>query len=344
MDAITQVPMPVNEPIHDYAPQSPERARLRAELASLADHPIDLPHVIGGKHRMGDGERIDVVQPHRHAATLGTLTNAGHADATAAIDAAMAAKNEWAATAFRRARRGVPAGRRPAGRSVAGEDRRRDDARPIQVRLPGRDRFPVRADRLLAVQRGLRPSDPGAAADQRTGGVEPQRVPPAGRLRLRDHAVQLHLDRGQPADRARADGQHRGVEAVDHPDAVGVSDHAAARGRRIAARGDQPGHRRRPGGFRCGAGRSAAGRHPLHRIDGHLPAPVAAGGHQYRPLPQLSAAGRRDRRQRLRGRTRLGAPGCAVHGADSRGVRLPGPEMLGGIAGIHPAFGVAADG
>jgi 1-pyrroline-5-carboxylate dehydrogenase len=100
MDAITQVPTPVNEPIHDYAPHSPERARLRAELASLADHPIDLPHVIGGKHRMGDGERIDVVQPHRHAATLGTLTNAGHADATAAIDAAMAARNEWAALPF----------------------------------------------------------------------------------------------------------------------------------------------------------------------------------------------------------------------------------------------------
>jgi 1-pyrroline-5-carboxylate dehydrogenase len=100
MDAITQVPTPVNEPIHDYAPHSPERARLRAELASLADHPIDLPHVIGGKHRMGDGERVDVVQPHRHAATLGTLTNAGHADATAAIEAAMAAKKEWAALPF----------------------------------------------------------------------------------------------------------------------------------------------------------------------------------------------------------------------------------------------------
>jgi 1-pyrroline-5-carboxylate dehydrogenase len=100
MDAITQVPTPVNEPIHDYEPHSPERARLRVELASLADHPIDLPHVIGGQHRMGDGERIDVVEPHRHAATLGTLTNAGHADATAAIEAAMAAKNQWAALPF----------------------------------------------------------------------------------------------------------------------------------------------------------------------------------------------------------------------------------------------------
>jgi 1-pyrroline-5-carboxylate dehydrogenase len=100
MDAITQVPVPVNEPVHDYAPHSPERTRLRAELTALADHPIDLPHVIGGVHRMGDGEQIDVVQPHRHAAKLGTLTNANQADATAAIEAAAAAKNDWATTPF----------------------------------------------------------------------------------------------------------------------------------------------------------------------------------------------------------------------------------------------------
>src|SRR6516164_5912385 len=100
MDAITQVPMPANEPVHDYAPQSPERARLLAELATLTDHAIDLPHVIDGRHRMGDGERIDVVRPHRHAAKLGTLTNAVHADATAAVEAAMAAKNTWAAMPF----------------------------------------------------------------------------------------------------------------------------------------------------------------------------------------------------------------------------------------------------
>ena len=100
MDAITQVPAPANEPVHDYAPHSPERTRLLAELADLADHPIELPHVIGGRHRMGDGERIDVVQPHRHAAALGTLTNALHADATAAIEAATAAKTSWAALPF----------------------------------------------------------------------------------------------------------------------------------------------------------------------------------------------------------------------------------------------------
>jgi 1-pyrroline-5-carboxylate dehydrogenase len=100
MDAITDVPQPANEPIHDYAPSSPERARLEIALARLAENPIDLPHVIGGAHRMGDGERIDVVQPHRHASMLGTLTNAQSADAAAAVDAAMTARKDWAATPF----------------------------------------------------------------------------------------------------------------------------------------------------------------------------------------------------------------------------------------------------
>lgn len=98
--AVTAVPPPVNEPVHDYAPGSPERARLRAALDELARTAIDLPHVIGGRHAMGDGDRIDVVQPHRHAAVLGTLTNATHADATAAVDAAIDAKDAWAATSF----------------------------------------------------------------------------------------------------------------------------------------------------------------------------------------------------------------------------------------------------
>ena len=100
MDAITDVPLPANEPIHEYAPGSGERTRLTEQLRALAQDPIDLPHVIGGTHRMGDGERVDVVQPHRHSARLGTFTNAEHSDATAAVDAAIAAKAGWEATPF----------------------------------------------------------------------------------------------------------------------------------------------------------------------------------------------------------------------------------------------------
>lgn len=100
MDAITDVPLPANEPVHEYAPGSGERTRLIEALKTVAPEPIDLPHVIGGQHRMGDGDRVDVVQPHRHSARLGTLTNATHADATAAVEAAAAAKADWEATPF----------------------------------------------------------------------------------------------------------------------------------------------------------------------------------------------------------------------------------------------------
>jgi 1-pyrroline-5-carboxylate dehydrogenase len=101
MDAVTQVPAPVNEPVHSYAPGSPERARLEAELKRLGgQEPIDLPMVVGGQWRLGGGEPIDVVQPHRHAAVLGTMRNATREDAQAAVDAALAAAPAWRALSF----------------------------------------------------------------------------------------------------------------------------------------------------------------------------------------------------------------------------------------------------
>ena len=39
VDAATIVPTPTNEPVHDYAPGSPERARLESKLAELAATP-----------------------------------------------------------------------------------------------------------------------------------------------------------------------------------------------------------------------------------------------------------------------------------------------------------------
>jgi 1-pyrroline-5-carboxylate dehydrogenase len=100
MDAVTQVPAPVNEPVHGYAPGSPERARLEARLKELAGNPADLPMFIGGAERMGGGERFDVVQPHNHGARLGTFANATTGDAQDAIDAALAAAPAWRAMSF----------------------------------------------------------------------------------------------------------------------------------------------------------------------------------------------------------------------------------------------------
>ncbi|MEU7431893.1 L-glutamate gamma-semialdehyde dehydrogenase [Streptomyces sioyaensis] len=100
MDAVTQVPVPVNEPVHTYAPGSPERSRLEAKLKELAGNPIELPMTIGGARRMGGGERFDVVQPHNHSARLGTYANATVNDAQDAVDAALAAAPAWRALSF----------------------------------------------------------------------------------------------------------------------------------------------------------------------------------------------------------------------------------------------------
>ncbi|KUP95913.1 L-glutamate gamma-semialdehyde dehydrogenase [Thermobifida cellulosilytica] len=100
MDAVTNVPVPVNEPVLSYAPGSPERAELTRRLAELAAQPTELPMTIDGQRRMGGGERVDVVQPHRHSSVLGTFGTATHDDARAAIAAARRAAPEWRETPF----------------------------------------------------------------------------------------------------------------------------------------------------------------------------------------------------------------------------------------------------
>ena len=81
MDAVTQVPAPVNEPVLDYAPGSPERAELQVALAELAGTPKDLPHVIGGKRVAGTGKKITVRAPHAHKQVLGTMHEASASEA-----------------------------------------------------------------------------------------------------------------------------------------------------------------------------------------------------------------------------------------------------------------------
>ncbi|MEU1144872.1 L-glutamate gamma-semialdehyde dehydrogenase [Streptomyces sp. NPDC005863] len=100
MDAVTQVPAPVNEPVHGYAPGSPERARLETKLKELAENPIELPMTIGGVKRLGGGEPFQVVQPHNHKSVIGTGRGATRQDAQDAIDAALAAAPAWRAMSF----------------------------------------------------------------------------------------------------------------------------------------------------------------------------------------------------------------------------------------------------
>jgi 1-pyrroline-5-carboxylate dehydrogenase len=100
MDAVTNVPAPGNEPVLTYAPGTPERAALQQRLTELAGEPLELTMTIGEEQRMGGGERFDVVQPHRHAAVLGTAAHATHADAEEAVRCAKAAAPAWRDLSF----------------------------------------------------------------------------------------------------------------------------------------------------------------------------------------------------------------------------------------------------
>jgi len=101
VDAITFVPKPVNEPVLCYAPGSPERAGLKQTLATIATEPVDVFPVIGGGWTpRADAATLEVRAPSDHSTLLARVRQASAADASAAIDAAMAARTAWSATSF----------------------------------------------------------------------------------------------------------------------------------------------------------------------------------------------------------------------------------------------------
>ena len=100
MDAVTNVPVPANEPIKGYAPGSQERAALEQKIKELAGDRAELTMTIGGQQRMGGGGRVDVVQPHNHRHVLGELADATDEDVAAAIEAARLAAPGWRELSF----------------------------------------------------------------------------------------------------------------------------------------------------------------------------------------------------------------------------------------------------
>ncbi|HMF96872.1 MAG TPA: aldehyde dehydrogenase family protein, partial [Vicinamibacterales bacterium] len=90
-----RVPPPVNEPVHSYAPGSPERASLKAKLKQLSSETIDMPLIIGGREvKTGDCGRA--VMPHDHSHVLGDYQKATEKQVLQAVEAAQAAQKEWA--------------------------------------------------------------------------------------------------------------------------------------------------------------------------------------------------------------------------------------------------------
>ena len=217
MDAISFPPAPVNEPNLTYAPGSSERKALEDELTRLERRQHNLRAYINGRKRSAGGREINVVQPHDHQHVLGTMKNSTTRDAEQAIRAALAAAPAWRALSID----DRCAILLKAADLLAGPWRQRINA----ATMLGQSKTAFQAEIDSACElidfwrfnvHYAKQIYTDAADRQQPGRVEPHRPPAARGLRLRHHAVQLHRDRRQPADRPRADGQHRDLEALTH--------------------------------------------------------------------------------------------------------------------------------
>ncbi len=94
-NAIYKVPAAINEAVLNYAPGSPERKALKAALAHMRSEVIDVPMYIDGKAVHTD-KKGEMRPPHDHKHLLGRYSIGDATHLSAAIDAALKAKAQWA--------------------------------------------------------------------------------------------------------------------------------------------------------------------------------------------------------------------------------------------------------
>lgn len=95
-NALFKVPTAVNEPVKGYAPGSPEHTSLIAKYKEMYNQePIDVPMHINGKE-VRTNNKIAMSPPHDHKKVLGHFNYGDASHVNDAIDAAMAAREEWA--------------------------------------------------------------------------------------------------------------------------------------------------------------------------------------------------------------------------------------------------------
>ncbi len=94
---MSAIPKPVNEPILNFSPGSPERASLQAKLKELSAKEIEIPLLIGGAE-VRTGDTGTCVMPHNHGHVLARFHQAGPAEVAQAISAAKDAWADWSRT------------------------------------------------------------------------------------------------------------------------------------------------------------------------------------------------------------------------------------------------------
>ncbi|MDP6167915.1 MAG: L-glutamate gamma-semialdehyde dehydrogenase [Candidatus Marinimicrobia bacterium] len=88
------IPIPVNEPIKDYDPGSPEKASLQAKADELSSQIIDIPLVIGGEE-IRTGNTAQCIMPHDHEHVLANFHQASEKEVEMAINASQEAWQSW---------------------------------------------------------------------------------------------------------------------------------------------------------------------------------------------------------------------------------------------------------
>jgi 1-pyrroline-5-carboxylate dehydrogenase len=96
----SNIPAPRNEPILHYAPGSPERAALKAELKRLGGSVTEIPVIVNGQE-FRSPKTVKVVSPHRRSHHLADTHQADGRAIAAAISAAKRAQREWASWSLR---------------------------------------------------------------------------------------------------------------------------------------------------------------------------------------------------------------------------------------------------
>ncbi len=88
------VPTPTNEPVYSYAPGTKERSLLKEAIAAARATELDIPMYIGAEE-VRTNKKVKITPPHDHKHVLGYFNQGTKANVKQAIDAALAAKNDW---------------------------------------------------------------------------------------------------------------------------------------------------------------------------------------------------------------------------------------------------------
>lgn len=94
-NALYQVPVPQNEKVLSYAPNSIERATLKEALQAAKSRELDIPMIINGK-QVTTNNLVSLHPPHQLDHLLGHFHKGNGTHVKAAIDAALEAKKQWA--------------------------------------------------------------------------------------------------------------------------------------------------------------------------------------------------------------------------------------------------------